>query len=142
MIFPDVNLLLYAYDAESEFHRSAANWLEKSLDTEQVYFSWQTLTGFLRIITSRRGSIAPLNLVQAIEIVSEWLALENTHLVVFEKRHWPLFTKILIEGQANGNLVMDAHIAAMASSCGAIVASTDRDFTRFPGVQYVNPIQR
>lgn len=59
MTFPDVNLLLYAYDAESEFHRSAANWLEKSLDTEQVYFSWQTLTGFLRIITSPSGSNSP-----------------------------------------------------------------------------------
>mgnify|MGYP003393218383 CR=1 FL=1 len=86
--------------------------------------------------------IAPLNLVQAIEIVSEWLALENTHLVAFEKRNWPLFAKILIEGQANGNLVMDAHVAAMASSCGAIVASTDRDFTRFAGIQFINPISK
>lgn len=141
MIFPDVNLLLYAYDSDSEFHLSASKWLEKSLDTEQVYFSWHTITGFLRIITSRRGSLAPLNLVQAIEIVSEWLDLENTHLVVFEKRNWPLFSKMLIEGQASGNLVMDAHVAVMAASCGAILASTDRDFTRFPGIKYMNPIQ-
>lgn len=142
MIYPDVNLLLYAYDVDSEFHARSSAWLEEVLSNEEVYFSWHTITGFLRIVTNSRGSAAPLSLDQAIQIVNEWLELENTHLVSMAKKNWPLFSKMLTESQSTGNLVMDAHVAAMASSCGATVASTDRDFTRFPGLQYTNPIAK
>ncbi len=140
MIFPDVNLLLYAYDIESDFHKRSAAWLEEILSNEEVYFSWHTITGFLRIITNSRGSASPLSLDRAVLIVSEWLELENTHLVAMEKKNWPIFSRMLTESHATGNLVMDAHVAAMAASCGATVATTDLDFTRFPGIQHINPI--
>lgn len=140
MILPDVNILLYAYDANSDLHEKACAWLESVLDTEQVFFSWHTTTGFLRIVTHPKSSSAPLTLDAAIEIVESWLEQENAHLVFLEKKNWPLFAKILKDGQATGNLVMDAHIAALAASCGAAVASTDRDFTRFPALQLTNPL--
>lgn len=142
MIYPDVNLLLYACDADSDFHAESSAWLIDALTNNEVYFSWHTITGFLRIITHSRAAASPLNLEQAIEIVNDWLELENTHLVSMEKKNWPLFAKMLSESQATGNLVMDAHIAAMAASCGATVASTDRDFTRFPGLSFTNPIRQ
>lgn len=141
MILPDVNLLLYAHDEYSEFHADAAAWLENVLSTEQVFFSWHTITGFLRIITNPRSSTAPLTLEQAVGIVDSWLEPDNTHLVFLEKKNWPLFSTMLIDGQASGNLVMDAHLAAIVASCGATLASTDRDFTRFPGIQVINPIK-
>ncbi len=141
MIKPDVNLLVYAYDSTCECHKSAAAWLELVLDEEQVFFSWHSICGFLRIITNRRIYLNPMSIQKAIAIVSEWLALENTHLVALEKKNWPLFSSILIESQANGDLVMDAHLAAMAASCGAKLASTDRDFLRFPVIQVINPIK-
>lgn len=140
MILPDVNILLYAYDANSDLHEKASAWLESVLDTEQVFFSWHTITGFLRIVTHPKSSSAPLTLDAAIEIVESWLEQENAHLVFLEKKNWPLFAKILKDGQATGNLVMDAHIAALAASCGAAVASTDRDFTRFPALRLTNPL--
>lgn len=140
MIFPDVNLLLYAHDETSAFHIASSTWLITILKSEQVFFSWQTISGFLRISTNPRLWSAPLTIEQAVEIVNSWLALDNTHIVSFEKKNWPLFAKMLTESQATANLVMDAHIAAMAASCGATVASTDRDFTRFPRLQYTNPI--
>lgn len=140
MILPDVNLLLYAHDSQSEFHKSASAWLRLILSSEQVFFSWHTLTAFLRISTNARIWISPLPIDLAIEIIDSWLALDNTHLIALEKKNWPVFVRMLKTGQATGNLVMDAHLAAMAASCGATLASTDRDFTRFPGVQVVNPI--
>jgi toxin-antitoxin system PIN domain toxin len=140
MIKPDVNILVCAYDDTSSFHKSASLWLEKVLSDEQVFLSWHTICGFLRIITNNRIYKNPVTIDQAIEIVDAWIELENTHIVAPEKRHWPIFAKMLTESQAAGNLVMDAHVAAMAASCGASVASTDRDFTRFPGIRFVNPI--
>jgi len=141
MILPDVNILLYAYDAASPFHAKARAWFETVLADEQVYFSWHTITGFVRIVTHPTALANPTTTEKAISIVSKWLELGNTHLVSLEKKNWPLFSSMLIEGQASGNLVMDAHLAAMAASCGAKLASTDRDFTRFPGIQLINPIK-
>ena len=45
MILPDVNLLLYAHDENSDFHAVAAAWLKSILASEQVFFSWHTITG-------------------------------------------------------------------------------------------------
>ena len=142
MIFPDVNMLLYAYDGGSKFHTNAKNWLENALLQDEVIFSWHTITGFLRIATNPRILSNPASIEQAISIVDAWLALDNTHLISMEKKYWPLFSRMLVEGQATGNLVMDAPLAAMAASCGATLASTDRDFTRFPGLQLADPLAK
>ena len=142
MIFPDVNMLLYAYDISSKFHVEAYKWLSNALSEEEVFFSWHTITGFLRIITHPTALKHPTTLDNAVSIVDSWLQLENTHLVALEKKNWPLFSKMLIDGQATGNLVMDAHLAAMSASCGATLASTDRDFSRFSGIQIINPLKQ
>lgn len=141
MILPDVNLLLYAYDSGSEFHHVARRWLEGVLAEEEVFFSWHTITGFLRIATASNILSNPASLHEAVRVVNQWLKLTNVHLIFLEKKNWPLFSSMLIDGQASGNLVMDAHLAAMAASCGAKLATTDRDFTRFPTIQVVNPIK-
>lgn len=141
MILPDVNVLLYAYDISSPFHAKSLAWFETILSEEEVFFSWHTITGFLRIITHPTALANPTTIEKAVSIVGKWLELDNAHLVFLEKKNWPLFASMLTEGQASGNLVMDAHLAAMAAACGAKLASTDRDFTRFPGIQVVNPIK-
>ena len=142
MILPDVNILLYAYDKGSEFHESAREWLETALTTEQVVFSWHTLTGFLRIITHPSAMVNPTSIEKAISIVDKWLQLDNTHLINLEKKNWPIFSSILIDAQATGNLVMDAHLAALAISCGASIATRDRDFRRFQGLRQSDPVSK
>jgi hypothetical protein len=54
--------------------------------------------------------------------------------------HWRILKKLLTEGQATGNLVMDAHLAALAIEHGALLCTTDRDFSRFPGLRWENPL--
>ncbi len=102
MILPDVNMLLYAYDGDSKFHVAARRWFEDALSDEEVLFSWHTITGFLRIVTHPSILANPASLNEAVRIVSSWLELENTHLVFLEKKNWPLFSIMLIEGQAPG----------------------------------------
>jgi len=142
MILPDVNLLIYATDDESEFHRASKAYLERILSSEQVLFSWHTITGFLRISTSPQASRRPLSIKAAVAVVDEWLALDNTHLINLEKKNWKLFSDILIDAQATGNLVMDAHLAAVSVALGAKLATTDRDFSRFPRLTTVNPFSK
>lgn len=142
MILPDVNLLIYAYDEESPFYTSAAAWLENVMATDQVFLSWHTITGFIRIMTHPNASKSPFSTEEAISVVDEWLVRENVHLTGLEKKNWPLFSAALIDGQATGNLVMDAHLAALAAACGATLATTDRDFSRFSDIRITNPLKR
>jgi len=141
MIKPDINLLVYAHDDTSPFHKAASAWLEQVLSEEHVFFSWQTICGFLRIVTNPRIYRHPMKLDDAIGIVESWLEVENSHLISLDKKNWPLFASLLTEGQAPGDLVMDAHLATMAVACGATLASTDRDFTRFPDIRLTNPLK-
>jgi hypothetical protein len=43
--------------------------------------------------------------------------------------------------QAAGPLVMDAALAALAIEHGATLCTTDRDFSRFPGLRWQNPLE-
>lgn len=44
------------------------------------------------------------------------------------------------EAQATGPLVMDAALAALAIEHGATLQTTDKEFARFSGLKWVNPL--
>ena len=141
MILIDANLLLYASDERSPHHTSARTWLERTLSgPEPAALSWTVILAFLRLATDRRVFQRPLSILQATEIISNWL--EDRRLVLLEpgERHWDILRLALINGQASGKLVMDAHLAALAIEHGATLASADRDFTRFSGLDLLNPL--
>ncbi len=83
MILPDLNILLYAYDADSPFHEDAKEWLEDTLSgSEPVVLSWHTIIGFLRIGTNPRVFKMPLTITEAIEIVEQWLACPSVKIAL------------------------------------------------------------
>jgi predicted nucleic acid-binding protein len=55
-------------------------------------------------------------------------------------RHWSIFEKACVAGQARGPRVMDAHLAALTIEHGATLATADRGFARFPGLRFMNPL--
>jgi hypothetical protein len=141
VILTDANLLLYAYNPDAAGHTTAREWFEESLSAPDLFaFSWQTITAFIRIGTNPRAFPHPFKVDEATEIVSEWLARPQTVILTPGERHWALFRELVTQGQAAGPLVMDAHLAALAIEHGAVLATTDRDFSRFLGLQTINPI--
>ena len=141
MILIDANLLLYAYDESSARHDLARRWLERQFaGRDMVALSWQSVTAFLRISTNPRAYLSPFTIREAAMIVSEWLSFDNLTVLAPTERHWDIFRGLLEEGQASGPLVMDAHLAALAIEHGATLCTTDRDFSRFGGVQTHNPL--
>lgn len=142
MILTDANLLLYVYNVDATEHDASRRWLETQLSGSDLFcFAWQTITAFLRISTNQRAFAAPLSTNEATSIVTEWLERPQTVILTPGERHWALFQDLLDSGQAKGPLVMDAHLAALALEHGAALASTDRDFSRFPGLQLINPLR-
>lgn len=141
MTLIDANLLLYAYDTTSARHKSARAWLEDAFSRpEPVHLSWQAIVAFLRISTNPRALENPLSISEAVAIVSEWLERPMVAILTPGVRHWEILRGLLTEGQVYGPLVSDAHLAALAVEHGAELKTTDRDFSRFPGLKWKNPL--
>ena len=125
MILIDANILLYAYDANSSRHSAARNWLQKAFSTgEPVRLPWVVILAFLRLTTQPAILTRPPYVGSAAPTA----------------RHWEILRTLLPAGQAKGRLVTDAHLAALAIEHGAVLYTNDRDFTRFPGPKWTNPL--
>jgi len=141
MIVLDVNLVIYAYDSASPHHKSAIRWMEKALSGgEPVGLPWQTASAFLRISTNANLPGDRFTSEEAAQILDELLDQPNVRLLVPGEHHWGLFRQMITEGQARGPLVSDAQLAALTIEHGGVLHTTDRDFARFPGLRWTNPL--
>jgi uncharacterized protein len=142
MILIDANLLIYAYNPQSEHHEEAKRWLEETFSkTEQVRLAWQTILAFLRIVTNVHVFEKPFTPKEAREIVSEWLHQTSVEVLEPGERHWEVLGELIEGAQVRGPLVTDAHLAALAIEHGMTLYSHDSDFLRFPGLKLQNPLR-
>lgn len=136
----DANVLLYAVDAQSHFHATARDWLNEALNgVERVGLPWVSLLAFQRIITHPRVTTNPLTPAAAWGFVTDWLDAEQVWVPVPGDRHRDVLERLLLGGGVGGNLVTDAHLAALAIEHGTQICSFDGDFARFPGLGWINP---
>jgi uncharacterized protein len=141
VIVVDANLLIYSYDLNSDDHEKSVQWLESVFSgTEAIGLPWQSISAFLRVITNRRIPGVRVAVEEAVQVVEEWLQAPNVRLLVPGDQHWPLFRRMVVEGRASGPLVTDAEIAALTIEYGGVLHTVDRDFARFPGLRWVNPL--
>lgn len=137
----DANLLLYAVDERSHFHVPSLEWLTSALNgARRVGIPWMSLVAFLRISTNPRATDRPLAPNKAAELVRDWLDAEVVWTPGPGPRHGEIVLGLVEAGQLTGNLVSDAHLAAIAIEHGLVLASNDSDFSRFEGLRWENPL--
>lgn len=137
----DANLLLYARDEASGQHQAAREWLSEQLNgPARVGLPWPSLLAFVRIATHPRASASPLSPADAWLQVEEWLAAGPAWIPAPTERHAELVGGLVRRYELRGNLVPDAHLAALAVEHGLEVCSADTDFARFQEVRWRNPI--
>jgi toxin-antitoxin system PIN domain toxin len=140
MMLLDANLLLYAVDRRSRFHSVASDWLTEQLNgPRRIGIPWQSLVAFLRISTHPRASESPLTPEDALRYVDEWLSADAVWTPVPGARHAELLADLVGRHQLRGNLISDAHLAALALEHGLPLVSADSDFARFTGLRWINP---
>ena len=141
MIVPDINLLLYAYDADSPFHTKAASWWQACLSaTEPLGLPPVVLFGFVRIATHARVFQHPMTAAEAGGHVHSWLAQPCVQVLETHASHVER-TLHLLEGiGSTGNLVTDAQIAALTIEHEAVLHTADSDFLRFSALRWFNPL--
>lgn len=141
MTIVDANLLLYAYNADAPQQRMAAAWLAKLLKSgEIIALPWITVWAFVRIRTNPRIWANPRSASESFEVVREWLAQPGVISLNPGPLHAEILEKLVSEHGATGPRVTDAVLAALAIEHGALLASTDQDFRRFPDLRWLNPL--
>jgi len=141
MILPDVNVLVHAFREDSPRHGPMRAWLEDLVLSDRAFaITDLVLSGFLRVVTHPRVFSPPTPLEQALEFAVALRSQPNCILLAPGERHWSIFVRLCREGDARGNLIPDAYLAALAIESGSELVSTDRDFARFDGLSWRPPV--
>ena len=137
----DANLLLFAHNAAAPEFKRASAWLEDAFWVEEtVATSWTNVLAFLRLSTSKIFP-TPLSPAEATEIVDSWFVDGGLAIIDPTDRHWAVVRQLIDETGARGNLVADAHFAALAIEHGATLCTDDVDFRRFKGLKLELPLR-
>lgn len=140
MILVDVNVLVAAHRADHSHHALVTPWFEALLDGAEAFTVPDAVwASFIRIVTHRRIFPVPSPTGDAFAFVRAVRAQPGHLPTAPSARHLDVFERVCADGQATGDLVPDAYLAALALDQGAAVATLDRDFTRFAGLRVVTP---
>lgn len=140
MVIVDANVLIYATNSTARQHPEAADWLDGALaGAEAVGLAWVVLLAFMRLTTNPAIFPRPISAAESAEQVEAWLGAPGAVVVEPTARHVHVLRGLIAESGAAGNLVTDAHLAALAIEHGADLVSYDRDFARFAGVSHRLP---
>lgn len=139
----DANVLLYASDTTSRFHRAAKAFLESvAQGPELLYLFWPTVMSYLRIATHPAVFDSPLRPEEAMANVGALLSLPHVQSPGEGDRFWARFLEVADEAEPRGNLIPDAHVVALMRENGVRTIWThDRDFRRFPGIAVRDPFE-
>ena len=137
---PDVNVIVHAFREDSADHAACDSWLQAALRSDRVGVADTILSGFVRVVTNPRIFAAPAPTTRALAY-ARWLIDAPTSIWLQQgPEAWSrLETFATGDPGVRGNLVPDAHIAALCLANGATLATRDRGFARFAGLRFFDP---
>lgn len=142
MILPDVNVLVYAFRREAPQHQAYAGWLARLVSgTDELALAEPALTGFLRIVTNSKIMATPAPMPLALRFTDTLRTAPRARALTASNSTWSRLAEWAeSDSHLRGNLVPDAWLAALAQTHGARIATADRGFARFPGVDWFVPV--
>jgi toxin-antitoxin system PIN domain toxin len=138
----DVNILLYASDAESPSHDRAAAFLHDcATGCELFCIAWTTAMSYLRIATHPAIFSRPLTAGEAMDNLEALLALAHCRTIGEEDGFWQTWREVTRTLPVRGNAVRDAHLTCVLRQHGVRRLYThDRDFRRFDFLEVIDPL--
>ncbi len=141
MILLDVDVLVHAFHEGSPDHRAHREWLLATVASDEPFgLSELVLSGFVRVATHPRVFDPPAPVGDALAFADALRSQPNAIVVAPGGRHWEIFERLCLAAGAKGNLVPDAYLAALAIESGCEWITSDRDFSRFPGLRWRHPL--
>lgn len=141
MIVVDVNVVLAAFRVDLPDHAALRAWLEGALvGHEPIGVADAVLVAVVRLATSARVFTAPSDLDEALAFVTAVRAAPRAVRAVEGETYFDVFRALCVDARATGAAVPDAALAALALSNGALLATRDRGFARWPGLTWLDPL--
>jgi len=139
----DVNILLYASDLSSPCHAVARAFVEKCVrEPELIYLGWPTIMSYLRMATHPAVFRHPLSHAEAMGNVEGLLGLPHVRALSEEDGFLDIYRDVTSRTPTRGNMVPDAHLAALLRQHGIRrLATHDRDFRKFDFLDVFDPIE-
>ncbi|MBI4482682.1 MAG: PIN domain-containing protein [Acidobacteria bacterium] len=139
----DTNVLVYAEIISSRHHRRARQLLRELAEGAHPWaIPWPCLYEFLRVVTHPRVYHPPAPLPVVLTDLKAILESPSVVLLSETPRHFEVMDGVIRESGVTGNLIHDAHIAALCLEHGvAELLTGDRDFGRFPGLRIADPFE-
>lgn len=144
MLAVDTNVLVYAADADSQFHAPCRDWIERRRTRPDAWYTtWGILYEFLRVTTHPRVMRRPWSAPKAWEFIAALLASPGLGILVPTQRHADVAGEVILElPHLAGNLLHDAHTAILMREHGiGRICTRDSDFNRFPFLEVIDPLR-
>jgi toxin-antitoxin system PIN domain toxin len=143
VVVVDTNILVYAADADSEWHVKSRDFIERRRRRPDAWFTtWPIIYEFMRVTTHPRVMRKPWSAPRAFSFVSALLGSPGLAMLVPTERHADVAEQVISElPWLAGNLLHDAHTAILMREHGLIrICTRDTDFHRFSFLEVVDPL--
>lgn len=144
MLAVDTNVLLYAANADSEFHDPCRMQLERwRRDPSPTFLTWNVCYEFLKNATHARVFPRPWQVEPAMRFLDALLASPGFLLLTATPRHQAVLAQTLAElPTLQGSVLHDLHTAVLMREHGVSqICTKDRDFQRFPFLTVIDPLE-
>jgi toxin-antitoxin system PIN domain toxin len=141
LILPDVNVLIHAFRRDAGQHASCKPWLDALVDGDARFgMSPLVLSAVVRITTNARVFREPSHVREAFTFCRSLLSQPHCERVTPGERHWNIFERLAREAAIRGPRITDAWFAALAIEHGCTWITYDRDYARFAGLDWREPV--
>ena len=138
----DVNILLYASDAGGPYFEKAGAFVNSCMTGREVfYLGWPTVMSYMRMATHPSIFDRPLSPQEAMDNIETLMDLPHARFLSEGDGFWEAYRATTSEVPTRGNLVPDAHLAALLRHHGVKTIYThDRDFLKFSFLNVRDPL--
>jgi uncharacterized protein len=143
MFVVDTNLLVYAADEDSAYHKQCLELLEQWRRQADAWFlTWGIVYEFLRVTTHPRVMRKPWNVRKAWNFIEALLGSPGISILAETDRHASVAAQIFEKNpHISGNLLHDAHTAILMKEHGVFrIYTRDTDFHRFSFLEPIDPL--
>jgi hypothetical protein len=140
MILADVNVLIHAFRRDCAQHAVCKPWLDGVVRGDGRFgVSPLVLGAVARITTNPRIFKQPSAIEEVFAYCENLLHQPHAAIVQPGERHWTIFSRLCLTTRTVGPRIADAWFAALAIEHGCTWITYDRDYARFPNLEWREP---
>jgi uncharacterized protein len=139
----DTNILIYAHRVESPWHLKAHAAMTLLTESGRKWgIPWPCAHEFFSVVTNSKIHRNPTPPEVALSALEAWAGAPAMLFIGESPTYMAALRTMVVNAKVSGAAIHDARIYAICLSHGVrTLWSADRDFSRFGGIDLVNPLR-